>query len=91
MSMRFEWNAAKHAKNLRERGIGFDDGAKIFVGRVVVWRDERQDYGEARFCAVGISEGVPLHVAYTVRAGAIRIISVRRANRKEFAAWQSQE
>jgi uncharacterized DUF497 family protein len=91
MNMRFEWNAAKHAKNLRERGIGFDDGAKIFVGRVVVWRDERQDYGEARFRAVGISEGVPMHVAYTVRAGAIRIISIRRANRKEFAAWQSQD
>jgi uncharacterized DUF497 family protein len=89
--MEFEWNAAKHAKTMRERGIGFDDGARIFAGRIVVWRDERQDYGEARFRAVGVTDGVAIHVAYTIRGVAVRIISVRRANRKELAAWRSQE
>ena len=35
--MEFEWDATKHAKTLRERGIGFDDGARIFEGSVVTW------------------------------------------------------
>jgi uncharacterized DUF497 family protein len=89
--MQFEWTEAKHAKTLRERGIGFDDGARIFLGRCVIWQDIRQDYGEERFRAVGEAEGVVLHVVYTLRGTVIRIISVRRANRKEIAAWRSQK
>jgi uncharacterized DUF497 family protein len=88
--MLFEWDDAKHTKTLLERGIGFDDGARIFAGRVVIWEDRRKDYGEARFRAIGETEGVILHVVYTVRGNVIRIISVRRANRKEVSAWQSQ-
>jgi len=30
--MEFEWDEAKHFRTLRERGIGFDDGARIFWG-----------------------------------------------------------
>jgi uncharacterized DUF497 family protein len=41
--MEFEWDAAKHSQNLRERGIGFDDGARIFEGRVLIWGDQRRD------------------------------------------------
>jgi putative transcriptional regulator len=58
--MEFEWDAAKHSRNLRERGIGFDDGARIFEGRVL---DKRHDYGEGRFRAVGETAGDILHVA----------------------------
>jgi len=34
--MQFEWDASKHAKTLRERGIGFDHGARIFAERLVI-------------------------------------------------------
>lgn len=88
--MRFEWDDAKHAKTLRERGIGFDDGARIFAGPVVIWQDTRRDYGEDRFRAVGETEGDFLHVVFTRRGEAVRIISVRRANRQEAQAWRSR-
>lgn len=88
--MRFEWDDAKHAKTLRERGIGFDDGARIFAGPVVIWQDTRRDYGEDRFRAVGETEGDILHVVFTRRGEAVRIISVRRANRQEAQAWRSR-
>jgi uncharacterized protein len=78
--MRFEWDEAKHARTLRERGLGFDDGARIFEGRVVIWQDIRRDYGEERFRAVGESEGDVLHVVFTRRGEAIRLIFVRRAS-----------
>jgi uncharacterized DUF497 family protein len=45
----FEWDEAKHAKTLRDRGIGFDDGAPIFAGPVLIWEDARREYGEDRF------------------------------------------
>jgi uncharacterized DUF497 family protein len=89
--MEFEWSESKHAKTLRERGMGFDDGARIFLGRTVIWQDNRRDYGEERFRAVGESEGVMLHVVYTLRGTVVRIISVRRANRKEILAWRLHE
>ncbi len=47
----------KHAENLRERGIGFDDGARIFEAPALIWEDKRRDYGEDRFRAVGESAG----------------------------------
>ena len=89
--MKFEWEEAKHAKTLRERGIGFDDGARIFEGPVMIWQDVRRNYGEERFRAIGNSEGDILHVVFTWRGDAVRIISVRRANRKETKAWLSQK
>jgi len=89
--MEFEWDPAKHARSLQERGVGFDNGAKIFLGRVVAWRDDRKDYGEQRFRAVGETQGAVLHVVFTWRGEVMRIISVRPANRKEVWRWRSQE
>jgi len=47
--MKFEWNKAKDARTMQERGFGFDDASRIFSGRVVTWEDDRRDYGEQRF------------------------------------------
>ncbi len=88
--MEFAWDPAKHDRNVTARGIGFDDGALIFAGRVTEWPDRRQEYGEERVRAVGQSGREILHVVYTDRDNTRRIISVRQANRKERAAWLRQ-
>jgi len=85
--MRFEWDEAKDARTMQERGFGFDDASRIFSGHVVSWEDNRRDYGEQRFRAVGETEGDILHVVFTWRGDVMRIISVRRANRKEVRRW----
>jgi uncharacterized DUF497 family protein len=85
--MQFEWDDAKHRLNVSVRGIGFDDGALVFGGPVIEWIDLRIAYGEVRVRAVGLSGDDLLHVVYTDRDDVRRIISVRRANRKERAAW----
>jgi uncharacterized protein len=90
--MEFEWDEAKHASTLRERGIGFDDPARIFARPALIWQDTRRDYGEGRFRAVGEIDGEILHVAFAWRSGVMRIISVRRASRKEAQQlWRSQK
>jgi len=89
--MEFEWDEAKHAKTMRERGVGFDDGARIFARPVLIWEDTRRDYREDRFRAIGETDGDILHVGFTWRLDAVRIISVRRASRKEAQLRLSQK
>lgn len=88
--MEFEWDPAKSAATAQSRGIDFARAAEIFTGRLIEWSDNRQPYGEARVRAVGTSAGELLHVVYTRRGGMIRIISARRANRKERAQWHAR-
>ena len=85
--MLFDWHDAKHDRNLKERGFGFDFAALIFEGRVLSQVDNRQDYGETRIKAIGEVEGVVIVVVYTDRDNIRWIISARKANRKERALW----
>lgn len=85
--MEFGWDEGKHKRNVRSRGIGFDVAARIFEGRTVEWLDDRFDYGERRIRAIGEADGGLLTVVYTLRGEVRRIISARRANRKERKRW----
>ena len=85
--MLFDWHDAKHDRNLKERGFGFDFAALIFEGRVLSQVDNRQDCGETRIKAIGEVEGVVIVVVYTDRDNIRWIISARKANRKERALW----
>ena len=87
--MEFEWDEDKHHRNSSERGFGFDFAALIFDGLVIEKTDNRRDYGEMRILAIGEAEGVVLAVIYTDREDVRRIISARRASKKERAEWQS--
>ena len=88
--MLFEWDDAKHERNRRERGFGFDHAVRIFAGPVLERADTRRAYGEVRVQALGETGGDALVVVYTDRGEARRIISARRANRKERELWQSR-
>ncbi len=87
-ALEFEWDTEKSERNRRERGFGFSFAARIFEGRTIEFVDGRRAYGEVRIRAIGEVDGITLHVVYTLRGTAIRIISARQANRKEREAWQ---
>lgn len=89
--MIFEWDDAKHQRNIRERGYGFDLAALIFEGDVVEWEDQRFDYGEQRMIAVGRAGPDLLTVVYTDRGDVRRIISSWPADRKERERWQKTQ
>ena len=88
--MEFEWDPSKHAKNLRSRGIGFDEAAQVFEGEVIEWPDTRAEYGEVRMNAIGEANGKILRVTYTMRSDVMRIITVWKANRKDRQRWQTR-
>lgn len=87
--MDYEFDPAKHVANAAKHGIGFDTAAGVFDGPVLTTADSRRDYGEARMRAIGMSAGLVLVVVYTDRGTRRRIISARRANRKEAQSWRS--
>jgi len=87
--MEFEWDDGKSNQNLLQRGFGFDYAALVFEGPTVEAVDDRRGYGEHRVRAIGEVEGNVLVVVYTDRSGVRRIISARKANRKERRLWQS--
>ena len=82
--MEFEWGPKKRAETIAERRIDFVDMIPAFAdpNRMVV-EDRRNNYGEVRFNTIARCDGLLYHITYTMRGEAIRIISARRANRKE--------
>lgn len=86
--MEFGWDEAKHERNLRKRGFGFDFAARIFERPVATTVDNRRDYGEVRKKATGEVEDSVLTVIYTDRGDIRWIISARLASRKERRSWR---
>ena len=81
--MELEFDETKSAKNRVERGIGFERFVEMDLARALSTEDVRRDYGERRVTLLGPIEGL-LHVAVvTFRADRVRVISLRRANRRE--------
>ena len=82
--IRFEWDDAKSERCVRDRGFGFADILPAFLDpNRRVERDDRRDYGEARFRLYGRVAGRLLVIAYTRRGMVMRIISARKANARE--------
>ena len=86
--MAFEWDPDKNAANIAKHGIDFEDAIRIFEGPVLESTDERRRYGEVRIVAFGVVEDRELAVVYTMRGGHRRIISARRAHRRERQAYR---
>lgn len=82
--MRFTWDEAKRRANLEKHGLDFADAPEIFKGPMVIARDRRRDYGEARFIGFGLLKQRVIAVVFSRRnPDIIRIISLRKANGRE--------
>jgi hypothetical protein len=88
--MLFEWDESKRRANLAEHGIDFEAAKRIFDGPVVEQIDDREGYGELRLGAFGQVDGVVLAVVYTWRGENRRLISARRAEKREQQKYYAQ-
>ena len=85
MGLQFEWNPNKAARNFKKHKVSFDEATTVFDDPmfVTVIDDEHSD-DEERYITIGLSKQARLLVvAHTDRTGQVRIISVRKATRKE--------
>lgn len=79
----FEWDPAKNAINRRKHGISFEEAVEIFDGPVLS-RDDDDIPGEHRQRSYGlIRDVVVVCVVHTERGATRRVISARKATRRE--------
>lgn len=82
--MQFEWDEIKNVANIKKHGISFEEAKAIFDDVVFTSIDERFDYEEIREISIGTIESVVIvTVVHTDRGKVTRIISARKATKKE--------
>jgi uncharacterized DUF497 family protein len=82
--MDFEWDSNKNTSNKEKHGIDFNDAKEVFKDEnKTLSEDNRNDYGEKRWKIIGEIYGSIISVIYTQRNESIRIISARKASKKE--------
>lgn len=81
--MQFDFGPGKDATNLSKHGFSLAAAAELSWGAALVWLDDRADYGEVRMVALAPIGETLFFVAFVDREAVRRIISLRRANRRE--------
>ena len=88
--MLLEFDEAKSARNRAKRGIGFERFADIDAHTAVTKSDTRRNYGEERLRVMGLIEGRLYMAIVTPRGDRIRVISLRRRNRREVLTYAQE-
>jgi len=86
----YVWDDDKKAINLARHGIDFVAALSLEWEQSIVWQDLRRDYGERRYLVLAKIAGRVHLMAFTPRGGYLRIISLRKANRKEVRRYEKE-
>lgn len=89
--MRIEFDPDKDASNQAKHGLSLNLAALLDWEHALVWVDDRHAYGELRMIALAPQTGVLYYVAFVDRNEARRIISLRKANRREVKHYVQSE
>jgi len=89
-SMQFEWDENKRLINIQKHGIDFADVPSIFEHNIVTVIDDRFEYGETRYQTLGLLNSRVIMVVHAESETVIRIISARKANKREEKSYFSQ-
>ncbi|MDR0701960.1 MAG: BrnT family toxin [Azoarcus sp.] len=81
--MEIVFDPEKSARNEDRRGLSFSRAADFDFGTAHVWQDVRKTYPEARFVALGYLDNRLHALIFSPVPGGLRIISFRKANRRE--------
>jgi uncharacterized DUF497 family protein len=82
--MQFQYDPAKAAENLKNHKVSFADAEGVLEDPLAITVEDPDAEGEKRFVTVGLgSAGELLVVVWTEREEDCRLISARRATRKE--------
>jgi uncharacterized protein len=81
--MLIEFDPVKDALNLSNHQMSLAFASELDWGSALVWVDERFEYDELRMIALAPETNTVYHVAFVDRDDVRRIISLRRATRRE--------
>ncbi len=83
--MRFTWDEVKRKRNLKDHGLDFVDAPRVFNGATFTYEDDRFRYDEERFVTLGLLRDIPVSIVHTETKDRIRVISFRKATKRETA------
>jgi len=88
--LRFEWDDAKAVSNAAKHGVPFEEAASVFGDpQALTFSDIDHSIEEKRWLTFGLSQkGRLLAVIHSERNRAIRIISARKATRRERGIYE---
>ena len=90
--IKFEWDLPKATANLKKHQVSFDEAKSVFYDEFAVqFFDEEHSSNEERFLMLGISSNARLLlICHCERehGEVIRIISARKATKRESAFYQ---
>jgi len=91
MGVLFEWDPNKELPNIRKHHVSFSEATSVFFDPLSITApDPVHGEFEPRYLILGLSKNNRLlTVAHTDRGSAIRIISARRADRKERRQYEN--
>lgn len=88
--MEFEWDDQKSQDNRHKHGLAFEDVELVFKEASITFEDDRAEYGERRLITLGSLAGRVVVVVHTPRGDSTRIISFRKANRREQQIYEKR-
>ena len=88
--MKIEFDPAKNAKNIAERDLSFTLAANLDWTTSIAYEDTRKSYSESRFITLAFLDNRLHVICYVLIEGGIRVISFRKANKREQKAYESQ-
>jgi uncharacterized protein len=81
--MQIQFDPAKDLANQAKHGVSLSLAIELDWEAALVWVDERFDYGEVRMIALAPQTNILYYAAFVDRGEVRRVISLRRANRRE--------
>jgi len=88
--MKIEFDSVKNAKNIKERDLSFELTANLDWASSITFEDIRKVYGERRFITLArLNERLHV-VCYALITDGIRVISFRKANKREVRNYESR-
>ena len=92
MSLTFEWDEKKAEENFRKHGVTFEEAKTVFNDPFsVTIYDPDHSIDELRYIDIGLSSKARLIVvSYSERGERIRIISSRKATKKEQRSYENK-
>jgi len=84
------YDSVKASQNEQKRGLHFDWVYAFSWDTAWIVEDQRRDYGEHRFRAIGLIHSRLHVVVFTPREHRLHIISLRKANEREIKLFNQQ-
>jgi uncharacterized DUF497 family protein len=85
------FDSDKDATNRAKHGVSLADAELIDWDAALVWQDGRKEYGETRLVALAPIDDRLFCCVYVERAGQKRIISLRKANKREVIDYAAND